>query len=140
MRFRSAIGIGALFVSMGPVVALLAAAWVGSWTLMGVGACLLVWVGWMAFGTRYVVEDGVLDVRMGPFRQRTRLCDVTAVQRGPRRRARTFGLGSDFVGVQHGEGAVNLSPRDVDGFVAALRDGADIPAGEAGSGATGGAA
>ena len=140
MRFRTAIGTEALFVSIGPVVALLAAAWAGSWALMGVGACFLAWVGWMAFGARYVIEDGVLDVRMGPFRRRIRLSDITGVRRGPCRRARTFGLGSDFVGIQHGERAVNVSPRDVDGFVEALRSGTDIPAGEAASETAGGAA
>ena len=137
MRFRTAIGTEALFVSIGPVVALLAAAWAGSWALTGVGACFLVWVGWMAFGTRYGIEDGVLEVRMGPFGRRIRLCDITEVQRGPCQRARTLGLGSDFVGIRHGEGAVNVSPRDVDGFVAALRSGMDNPAGEAGPGAAG---
>ena len=39
----------------------------------------------------------------------------------------TFGLGSEFIGIEYGERAVNVSPKDVDGFIKALSQGSDQP-------------
>ena len=32
-----------------------------------------------------------------------------------------FGLGSDFIGIEYGERAVNISPTDIDGFIEAVQ-------------------
>ena len=34
-----------------------------------------------------------------------------------------FGLGSDFIGIEYGERAVNISPTDIDGFIEAVQHG-----------------
>lgn len=120
MRYRTSIGIEAFFVAMGPTIALLAGWTTGSWLLAGTSACLLGALAWMAAWTRYVIADGVLDVRMGPLHRRIRLDEITSVDRGHRWKGATLGLGSDSVCIEVGEKTVNLSPRDVDGFVQAL--------------------
>ncbi len=101
-----------------------AASWTsGHWLLAGLGACVAGVFCWLLLASRYVVEDGVLDARMGVRRRRIRLCDVTAVHRsqldGP-----VLGVGPYFIGIEYGNArTINVSPKDVDGFMAAVRAG-----------------
>ena len=37
-----------------------------------------------------------------------------------------FGLGSDFIGIEYGEKAVNVSPKDADGFVDTVCAGTEL--------------
>ena len=99
----------------------------GSWPMVGLGVALLCVFGWILLGTRYVVEQGVLGIRMGPFRKRIRLSDVTGGHRHRMRNGPTLGLGSDFIGIEYGEQAVNISPKDADGFVEAVWQGTERP-------------
>ncbi len=124
MRYRTSIGLEAFFKGMGPMVAVLAIWTIGNWLLTGFAVCLLGALGWVAASTRYVIEDGVLKIRMGWSRRSVRLDEIKAVQRGHRWKGETLGFGSDFVGIEYGDRVVNVSPRDIDGFVAALAEGA----------------
>ena len=93
--------------------------------MVGLGVAVLCLAAWVAFGTRYAVEQYALDIRMGPFRRRIRLSEVTGIHRRRLGTGLAFGLGPDFVGIEYGERVVNVSPKDVDGFVEALWQGAE---------------
>ena len=85
------------------------------------GGLVLCLGAWILLGTRYVIGDGVLDARRGPFRMRVPLRDITAVHRRSVARGETFGFGPDYIGIEYGANAINVSPRDVDGFIHALQ-------------------
>ena len=126
MRYRTTLGSYAVILGLGPagVAWLLPNTWLsGWWPLVAVEVVLLCVVGWILLGTRYVVGQDVLDVRVGPLRKRIRLKDITAVHRHRMSNGPMFGLGSDFIGIEYGERAVNISPKDVDGFIQAVRQG-----------------
>ena len=125
MRYRSEVGSYALILGLGPGLAISSFALLGAWPMVGLGVALLCLTGWVAFGTRYAVEQYALDIRMGPFHRRIRLREVTGIHRRRLRKGPAFGLGPDFVGIEYGERVVNVSPRDVDGFVEALWEGAE---------------
>ena len=103
-------------------------AWLsGWWPMFGLGVALLCLFGWVLLGTRYVVEEGVLDVRVGPLHKRIPLDDITGVHRYRLSNGPMFGLGSDFIGVEYGERAVNISPNNIDGFIEAVWPATDQP-------------
>ena len=131
MRFRSGIGIGAAFVGFGAIgIALsMAAFWrADNWPMVGLGAGLICLVAWLVLGTRYTVAHGELVARVGPMRRRIRLAEITAIHRRAVEKGAMFGVGSDFVGIEYGAKALNVSPRDADGFVEAVRAGMEAPA------------
>lgn len=71
--------------------------------------------------TKYRVQDGVLDVRMGPFSRRIDLESISAVfLKGKTFRGRLYGLGTHLVGIDYRSGSVTITPRDIDGFLAAI--------------------
>lgn len=126
MRYRTAFGSFVVIPGLGPaaIALTLPSAWVnGSWPMLGLGVAVLCVFGWILLATRYVIEQGVLDVRVGPIRKRIPLSDITAVHRHRMSNGPTCGLGSDFIGIEYGERAVNVSPKDVDGFIKAVRQG-----------------
>lgn len=126
MRYRTTFGSYAVILGLGPTgigLATLSFGLNGWWLMAGLGVALLCLFGWLLLGTRYVVEQGVLDVRIGPFHRRIRLSDVTGIHRHRMRRGPMFGLGSDFIGIEYGKQAVNVSPKDADGFIEAIRQG-----------------
>ena len=51
---------------------------------------------------------------------RVRLGDITAVHRRTVGRGVTLGLGTDFIGIEYGANALNVSPRDADDFIEAV--------------------
>jgi len=123
MRYGTTFGSYAAILGLGPAgiaLATVSAALSGWWPMTGLGVALLCVFGWILMGTRYIVERGVLDVRVGPFRKRIPLGDITGVHRHRMRNGPMFGLGSDFIGIEYGERAVNISPRDIDGFIGAV--------------------
>lgn len=98
----------------------------GAWEMVGLGVVLLGLFGWILLGTRYVIEQGVLVARMGPYRKRIALDEVTKVHGDRLQYGPVLGLGSDFLGIEYGANkAVNVSPRDVDGFVEAVKRGTE---------------
>ena len=127
MRYPSTIGSYAVIVGLGPTGIALAVAsfWLqGAWPMVGLGVALLSMFGWVLLGTRYLVEQDVLVVRMGPYRKRIALGEIRQVHRRPTQRGPMLGLGSDFIGIEYGENkSVNVSPGDVDGFVEAVKRG-----------------
>ena len=85
------------------------------------GGLVLCLATWILLGTRYVIGDVVLDARRGPFRMRVPLRDITAVHRHAVDRGVTFGFGPDYIGIEYGANAINVSPRDADDFIRALQ-------------------
>ena len=130
MRYRTTFGSQAVILGLGPaaIALLLPSTWLsGRWPLFAVEVVVLCVAGWILVGTRYVIEQGVLDVRVGPIHKRIPLDDITAVHRHRMNNGPMFGLGSDFIGVEYGGRAVNISPKDVDGFIEAVRPGSHQP-------------
>ena len=124
MRYRTTFGSFAVILGLGPaaIALTLPSAWLsGSWPMVGLGVSVLGVFGWTLLGTRYVIEQGVLDVRVGPIRKRVPLSDITAVHRHRMSNGPLSGLGSDFIGIEYGERAINVTPKDVDGFIEAVR-------------------
>ncbi|MDE0192672.1 MAG: PH domain-containing protein [Gammaproteobacteria bacterium] len=131
MRYRTTIGSYAVILGLGPTGIALAMAsfWlIGAWPMVGSGAALLCVFGWVLLGTQYVIEQGVLVVRMGPVCKRIALRDITRVHRRPVHYGPMLGLGSDFIGIEYGENkSVNVSPTDREGFVEAVKQGTRRP-------------
>lgn len=130
MRYHTTFGVYVVILGLGPAGIALAMpnAWLsGWWPMVGLGVALLCVFAWTLLGTRYVIEEGVLDVRVGPIHKRIPLRDITAVHRHRMRNGPTYGLGSEFIGIEYRERAVNVSPKDVDGFIEAVWPGADQP-------------
>lgn len=84
-------------------------------------AAVIIWV-YVMLSTRYRVVDGVLHVHHGPFSRRIELDSILTISLGQKLRwARLYGLGSDRLGIDYEGGrAVNITPKDVDGFLAAI--------------------
>ena len=123
MRFRSKHGSRANYIMLGQVGGILAmiAFWrVGAWPMVVLCVIVLSLALWTVLGTRYVIRGGVLDARSGPLRMRVPLRDITAVHRRTVDRGVTLGLGDDYIGIEYGANALNVSPLDADGFVEAV--------------------
>lgn len=130
MRYRTTFGGYAVILGLGPAgigLATLSFGLNGWWLMAGLGVALPCLFGWILLETRYVVEQDVLDVRFGPFRRRIPLNEVTDIHRHRMRNGPMFGLGSDFIDIEYGEQAVNVSPRDADGFIQAVRQRTERP-------------
>lgn len=131
IRYGTTIGSYAVILGLGPTGIALAMAgfWLqGAWPMVGLGVALLCVLAWILLGTRYVMEQGVLVVRMGPVRKRIALRDITRVHRRRVQYGPMLGLGSDFIGIEYGENkSVNVSPRDTDGFIEAVKQGTERP-------------
>ena len=84
-------------------------------------AAMLMITVYFMLSTKYRVQDGVLDVRMGPFSRRIDLELISAVfLKGKTFRGRLYGLGTYLVGIDYEGGSVSITPRDVDGLLAAI--------------------
>ena len=85
------------------------------WVLM-----LIVMV-YVMLSTDYRVKDGVLQVRMGPFSRRIDLESISSIfLEGRTFRGRLYGLGTHLVGIDYRGGSVSITPKDIDGFLAAI--------------------
>lgn len=122
-RYRTSLGSWGVWILLGQTGVVLATVgfWrVGAWPMVVLAGIVLCLGAWILFGTRYVIGGGVLDARRGPFRMQLPLRDITAVQRHAVDRGVMFGFGPDFIGIEYGANAINVSPRDADGFIRAL--------------------
>lgn len=123
-RYGSTFGRRATYLLLEQVPGLLAAAtfWrMGVWPMVVLAAIVLCLAGWTVLCTRYVIGGGTLDARHGPFRMRVPLRDITAVHHHTVDRGLTYGLGFDFIGIEYGANALNVSPRDTDDFIETLQ-------------------
>lgn len=94
---------------------------VGAWPMVVLGVLVLCLAAWILLGTRCSIGDAVLNARRGPIRMRVPLRDITGVHRHALDRGVTLGFGPDFIGIEYGANAINVSPRDADDFVRALQ-------------------
>ena len=53
--------------------------------------------------------------------------DITGVHRHRMLKGPMFGLGSDFISIEYGERAVNISPKDADDFIKAILEATERP-------------
>jgi hypothetical protein len=75
---------------------------------------------WMLFGTVYVVADGVLTIRCGPFVWRIPLAAIRRVQ-ASRSVASSPALSLKRLQIDYGTGeSILVSPADRDGFLSAI--------------------
>ena len=70
--------------------------------------------------TKYQVLERVLHLRMGPFRRRIPIDSITSLSEYGIKRGRLYGLGTDIIAIEYEGGPVGVTPKDVDGFVAAV--------------------
>lgn len=84
-------------------------------------AAMLMILVYFMLSTKYRVQDGVLDVRMGPFSRCIDLESISAIfLNGKAFGSRCYGLDTDLVGIDYEGGSVSITPKDVDGFLAAI--------------------
>ena len=84
-------------------------------------AVILFLMVYLMLSTNYRVRDGVLDVRMGPLGRRIDLESISVVfLRDKDFRGRLYGLGTHLVGIDYEGGSVTITPKDIDGFLAAI--------------------
>ena len=124
MRYHTAFGMQLVFVGggLGLGVGATISWWFDSWPMLSLGLTSLALLGWILLGTRYIVREGVLDIRCGPVHKRIPLGDITGVHRRMLDRGLMLGLGSDFIGIEYDGKVVHISPRNVEGFVEAISE------------------
>ena len=84
-------------------------------------AAMAVLVFYLMLSTKYRVQNGVLEVRMGPFSRRIDIESISSVfLKGKTFRGRLYGLGTHLVGIDYEGGSVSITPKDIDGFLAAV--------------------
>ena len=75
---------------------------------------------YLVLSTKYRVEDGVLHVRMGPFKRSIAIDSITSVTDYGIAPGRVYGLGSDIIGIAYEDSAIDITPKDAEGFLAAI--------------------
>jgi hypothetical protein len=93
---------------------------------LGIGAVLAVVFGfvlWTFLATGYTVTADMLIVRSAAFQWRIRLRSIRSLRR-TRNPASSPALSLDRIEVRYDGGSVLVSPKDVPGFVDAIRAGA----------------
>ena len=78
---------------------------------------------WALIDTGYRVAGKSLHLRMGPLRKRIALASITGVRTEGPKLGTHFGLGWDLIQIDYAGGSVAVSPRDPDGFLAAIGQG-----------------
>ena len=77
-------------------------------------------VAYLLLSTKYRVEDGILYVRTGPFKRSVAIDSITSITDHGTPKGRLYGLGTDIIGIAYEGGSVNITPKDADGFMAAI--------------------
>ena len=122
-RYRTTYGSYAVILGLGPVAIALPTvnSWMlGNWPMFGVGVVVIGVFAWTLLGTGYGFDGGFLVVRLGPFRKRIPLGEITRFDLHRMRHGPMFGLGSEFIGIEYRGKGINVSPKDGEGFVEAL--------------------
>lgn len=70
--------------------------------------------------TNYRVIDGVLHLRMAFWRRSIPIETITSLSEYGIKRGRVYGLGTDILAIEYEGGAVGVTPKDVEGFAAAV--------------------
>ena len=83
-------------------------------------AAVVVCHSYAMLSTKYRVEDGILHVRMGPFKRSVAIDSITSITDHGTPKGRLYGLGTDIIGITYEGGSVDITPKDVDGFMAAI--------------------
>ena len=124
-RYRSAFGTGLVFLAI-PLAAsslgMLNSWFSQRWLLFALSAIPVGVGAWMIGQARYMIEEAALDIRIGFFHRNVPWRDIKAVHRRTLPKGAMLGFGSDFIGIEYGEKTVNVSPKDADGFVEAVRE------------------
>lgn len=124
-RYRSAFGTHLVFAGISLVGIALGALnfWLSEhWFLLALSAIPMGLAAWMISRVRYMIDDSALDIRVGFFHRRVPRGDIEALHRRTLPKGAMLGFGSDFIGIEYGEKTVNVSPKDADGFVEAVRE------------------
>ena len=83
-------------------------------------AAMVASTAYLMLSTKYRVLDGVLHLRMGPINRRIAIESISAISDYGTTRGRVYGLGTNIVGIVYEGGSVNVTPKDIDGFLAAI--------------------
>lgn len=119
--FRTGFGLPLYLSGTAFVLTLINGTLLQSALLQVTSAAMLMILVYFMQSTKYRVQDGVLGVRMGPFSRCIELKSISAIFLSGRAfRGRFYGLGSDPVGLDYEGGSVSITPKDVDGFLAAI--------------------
>ncbi len=101
-------------------LALSSMTWTIKLPLLGLLSILIVLVPWVLWGTYYVVKEGTLNVRSGPFRWRINIADIHRV-RSSRSPLSSPALSLDRLRIEYGESRhILVSPEDQEAFIKAL--------------------
>jgi predicted outer membrane lipoprotein len=130
MVFRSSIDAWLLVVIVAAAVAVLVAVAFGLRQASGIAALALVAVGgigaalplWILADTKYVIDDGVLHIRSGPFAWHIPVASITSITptTSP---ASSPALSLQRLRLEYGKGRVVLvSPADPQAFIAAIQE------------------
>lgn len=77
-------------------------------------------IAYLMRSTKYWVEDGILHVRTGPFKRSVAIDSITSITDHGTPKGRLYGLGRDIIGITYDGGSVDITPKDADGFMAAI--------------------
>ncbi len=81
---------------------------------------VILFVGWIWFGTGYEISDGELKIRCGPFRQRIPLQEIKEIKK-TRSPLSSPACSLDRMEIKYGQSKrVMISPADKEGFIRLL--------------------
>ncbi|MDE0226876.1 MAG: PH domain-containing protein [Gammaproteobacteria bacterium] len=84
-------------------------------------AATVVLMVYAMLSTKYRVVDGVLHLHQGPFRRSVDLESISRIRvGGPMFGAPLYGMGTRGLFIYYRLGVVGVTPKDVDGFLAAI--------------------
>lgn len=83
-------------------------------------AAMVPYTAYLVLSTKYRVEDGALRIRMGPFKRSIAVGSITSVTDHGIAPGRVYGLGSDIMGLSYEGGAIDITPKDAEGFRTAI--------------------
>lgn len=77
----------------------------------------VIFTGWIWFGTRYYILEGILNVRCGPFSERILIKDIKSIKK-TRNPLSSAALSIDRIEIRYGySGMTLISPEDKDRFI-----------------------
>ncbi|MDE0055552.1 MAG: PH domain-containing protein [Gammaproteobacteria bacterium] len=92
-----------------------------SFAILALSAATVVLMVYAMLSTKYRVVDGVLHLHQGPFRRSVDLESISRIRvGGPMFGAPLYGMGTRGLFIYYRLGVVGVTPKDVDGFLAAI--------------------
>ena len=103
-------------IGVGLIVSIL----VEGWLVRIIMLAMVIFLGWIWFGTRYYISNGVLIVKSGPINERILIKDIKSIRK-TRNPLSSAALSIDRIEIRYAHSGMTLiSPKDREQFIALI--------------------